>query len=123
MREIDTQSEDRLSAALRRLATNSSQGAPQELGATLKTEFHRRHVRRRRVRIAGFTTLAACLALFAAFLLWRKSSSPDSVTRGTPAITRTPASEKPVPTAPTVAKVAPSRKQRVRAGAPRAATM
>ncbi len=123
MREIDPQSEDRLSEALRRLAADSSQGAPPELGSALKAAFHRRHVRRRRVRTAGLTTLAACLAVFAAFLLWRKSPALDSVTPGVPVIAGAPAKEKPAATATTVATAPSSRKRRVRAALPSAATL
>ncbi len=62
MREIDPQSEPRLTEALRRLAASSSQSAPPALGAGLLGEFRRYHARRR-IRRVSFATLAACLAL------------------------------------------------------------
>jgi hypothetical protein len=120
---VDPQSSDRLSAALRRLAANSSQSAPPELGEMLKAEFHRRHVRRKRVLIAALTAVAACLVVFAASLLSRKSSAPDSGTTKAPAIALPSAKDKPVVTAPVVAKTSSSRKHRVRALTSAAATM
>jgi hypothetical protein len=78
MREIDPQSESRLTEgpatearlteALRHLAASSRQGAPVEIGAGLVTAFRRHHTRRRRIRMAGMAVLAACIALIASLL-------------------------------------------------------
>ncbi|HKW77291.1 MAG TPA: hypothetical protein VJN64_17290 [Terriglobales bacterium] len=66
MREIDPirePSEALLSAALHRLAKGSPSGAPEELGAGLARSFRQYHARRRRVRVAGWAALAACLTV------------------------------------------------------------
>src|SRR5882724_10750210 len=69
MNPMHPQSDDRLSKALRRLAANSNQGAPPELGEMLKGKFHQRHARRQRMKTMGFIGLAACLAVFTMLLL------------------------------------------------------
>jgi hypothetical protein len=53
--------EDRLSEGLRELARSSSPPSP-ALKATLQSEFHRHHARRRRTRMAVLLGVAACLA-------------------------------------------------------------
>src|SRR5882724_215905 len=73
MREIDPQSEGRLTEALRHMAASSRQGAPPEIGAALATSFRRHHARRRAVRWARGAASAACLILAA--LLWIHTSS------------------------------------------------
>lgn len=65
MREIDPQSEARLSEALRQLATASRQSAPEELGAELLGKFRRHHARRRLIRRGGMLALAAAIAFVA----------------------------------------------------------
>jgi hypothetical protein len=78
MREIDPlrePSEALLSAALHRLAKGSSNGAPDELGASLACSFRQHHARRRRARVAGWSALAACL-LAAVVLLIRFTAAP-----------------------------------------------
>jgi hypothetical protein len=71
MHEIDPQSGDRLTKALRHLATSSRQGAPTEIGTGLVTAFRRHHTRRRRIRLAGLAALAACIALAAGLMSTR----------------------------------------------------
>lgn len=64
MREINPlrePSEALLSAALHRLAKGFPGSAPEELGAGLAHAFRQHHTRRRRVRVAGWAALAACL--------------------------------------------------------------
>ena len=56
------QSDNRLSAALRRLSAIAPRSAPLALGDTLKGEFRRYHLRRRRERNARILLAAACLA-------------------------------------------------------------
>jgi len=81
MREIDPQSgnpllpedplgEDRLTKALRRMATSSQQSAPAELGVSLAAAF-RGHHRRRRVRNTSIAGLVACIALMAGLISLR----------------------------------------------------
>ena len=68
MREIDPlrePSEALLSAALHRLAKGSPGRAPEELGASLARSFRQHHARRRRVRVAGWAAIAACLTVAA----------------------------------------------------------
>jgi hypothetical protein len=88
MREIDPQSEPRLTEALRRLAASARQSAPPETGAGLLSEFRRHHTRRRRIRRATIGVMAACLTVAAGLVAWR-SLSQDRPGRGTPAQTAT----------------------------------
>jgi hypothetical protein len=67
MREIDPQSEARLTEALRRMASASRQSAPEELGAELLGKFRRHHARRRWMHRGGMLALAAAIAFVA---LW-----------------------------------------------------
>ncbi|HZD92915.1 MAG TPA: hypothetical protein VE133_01595, partial [Candidatus Sulfotelmatobacter sp.] len=69
MREIDPQSEGRLTEALRRLAASSSKGAPPQIGAGLLGEFRHYHARRRRIRRAGILALVVCITLAGAWTL------------------------------------------------------
>lgn len=72
MREIDPlrePSEALLSAALHRLAKGSPTGAPEEVGANLARSFRQHHARRRRVRVAGWSAMAACVILAAVLAL------------------------------------------------------
>lgn len=94
MHEIDPQSGDRLTEALRHLSASSRQGAPAEIGAGLVSAFRRHHTRRRRIRITGVAALAACVALMAGLLSMRPhrkapgteqaGAQPSSVTGKTP---------------------------------------
>jgi len=69
MREIDprsrSQSDARLSEAFRRLAAESRQSAPEELGAELLGTFRRHHARRRWMRRGGMLALVAAIAVIA----------------------------------------------------------
>jgi hypothetical protein len=82
MREIDPQSgdpllpedplgEDRLTKALRHMATSSQQSAPAELSVSLAAAFRGHHTRRRRVRKTGIAGLVACIALMAGLISLR----------------------------------------------------
>ena len=102
MREIDPQSEPRLTEALRRLAASSPQSAPPELGAGLLGEF-RRHHRRRRIRRIGVIGLAACLILTVSLLNGRRPSSGAQNAQNT----ATPAKSVEVPEKPAVATPVP----------------
>ena len=75
MREIDPQSDPRLTKALQHLAASSPRSAPSELGAGLLGEFRRHHARRRRVRRISIAGLAACLILTVVLLSVRRPSS------------------------------------------------
>jgi hypothetical protein len=75
MREIDPQSEARLTEALRRLASGSRQSAPEELGADLLIRFRRHHARRRWMRRGGLLAVAAAIAFVA---VWSTRSTPHS---------------------------------------------
>jgi hypothetical protein len=77
MREIDPQSETRLTEALRRMAASSSQSASPELGAGLLNEFRRYHARRR-IRQTGLAALVACLLLAASLVFMHKSPQQQS---------------------------------------------
>src|SRR5262245_4269076 len=68
MREIDPQSDTRLTEALRRLAASSPQSAPPELGSGLLGEFRRHHARRRQVRRLGIASVVVCFILAASLL-------------------------------------------------------
>jgi len=63
------QTEDKLSVALQAMAAASRQGPSPELGAVLKAEFHRYHVRRRRVRRVQIGLASMCMAALMA-LSW-----------------------------------------------------
>ena len=75
------QSEDRLSAALQAMAAASRQGPSPELGAVLKAEFHRHHVRRRRVRRAQIGLVTVCIAALMALSLIAVSAKHPSAIR------------------------------------------
>src|SRR5215471_14567032 len=66
------QSEERLSSALRELASYSKQCASAELGMALKDAFRRHHAQRRRAVRIRVTLLCACVAALAGSLLFRK---------------------------------------------------
>jgi hypothetical protein len=72
-----TQSENRMSNAMRRLNAIAPEGAPQALGDKLKDEFRRYHAHQRRSRIARISLLAACLvaAVGLSIMLLRPHSS------------------------------------------------
>jgi hypothetical protein len=112
MREIDPQSETRLTEALRRLAASSPQSAPPEVGAGLLSEFRRHHTRRRRIRRLGIASLVTCLAL-AATLVTLHTPAKSSQSAGLPATsTGSPEKQeeqaaKPVPVAVTTPHVTP----------------
>ncbi|HEY7402005.1 MAG TPA: hypothetical protein VIB39_00655 [Candidatus Angelobacter sp.] len=82
MREIDPQSETRLTEALRRLAASSPQSASPQLGAGLLGEFRRYHTRRRRIRRTATTALVACLALAVSLVFTHKSPQQSSQSTG-----------------------------------------
>jgi hypothetical protein len=84
MREIDPQSETRLTEALRRLAAASPQAAPPEVGAGLLGEFRRHHTRRRRIRRLGIASVVACLVLAVA-LVTTHTPAKNSQSAGLPA--------------------------------------
>jgi hypothetical protein len=88
MREIDPQSDPRLTEALRRLAASARQSAPPEIGAGLLSEFQRHHARRRRIRRAGIGVMAACLTVAACLLAWR-GLSQNRPGNGSPSETAT----------------------------------
>ena len=72
MREIDPlrePSEALLSAALHRLANGSPRSAPEEVAGNLARSFRQHHARRRRVRVAGWSALAACVILVSVFAM------------------------------------------------------
>jgi hypothetical protein len=78
MREINSQSgntnsDSRLTEAIRGLAASSRQGAPVEIGAGLATAFRRHHARRRLVRRVSVGALAACLALAVGLIAMRSA--------------------------------------------------
>jgi len=76
MREIDQQSDARLSEAFRRLASESRQSAPEALGAELLGKFRRHYARRRRIRRGWMLAVAAAIAFVA---VWStRSLSPHS---------------------------------------------
>ncbi len=72
-------SEDKLSKALRELAADSPQNAPEELRVRLTHAFIRHHQRRRLVRSVTLAGMAACLLMGLALWLTRKNSSPPSI--------------------------------------------
>jgi hypothetical protein len=59
----DAPLDPRLTGALRGLAASSHRGAPAEVGAGLAAAFRRHHARRRLIRRASFSAVAACMAL------------------------------------------------------------
>ncbi len=70
------QSDNRMSAALRRLSAIAPRSAPPALGDRLKGEFRRHHLCRRRERKARILLAAACLAAsVGAFLILRPRRS------------------------------------------------
>ena len=76
------QSDNRLSAALRRLRAIAPRSAPLALGDTLKGEFRRYHLRRRRERNARILLAAACLAAsLGAFLILKPRTSNTAAIR------------------------------------------
>ena len=76
------QSDNRLSAALRRLRAIAPGSAPPALGDTLKGEFRRYHLRRRRERNARILLAAACLAAsLGAFLILKPRTSNTAAIR------------------------------------------
>lgn len=66
------QSEQKLSSALRELASCSRQGASPELGLALKDEFRRHHARRRRAFRVRITLICLCVTGLAGFFLLKK---------------------------------------------------
>jgi hypothetical protein len=98
MHEVDSQSDPRLTQALRHLAASSRQGAPPEIGAGLLSEFRRRHIRRTRIRRTGVVALAVCIGLGALRMSSRNESQTHSET-GKPQEAATGTPEKEVPTA------------------------
>ena len=85
---------DKISQALRDLATGSPQGASPELGARLNSAFARHHRVRRQKRAALVAGIAAVLAL--AVMLLRLTQPPSLQVRVPPA----PAAIQPVPISP-----------------------
>jgi hypothetical protein len=89
MHEIDPQfdpsAEGRLSAAMRRLATSSRQGAPAEIGAGLATAFRRHHTRRRRIRYASIAGLVVCFLASAGLLFLQTPRTPRPAQNATQA--------------------------------------
>ena len=84
MREIDPQSEARLTEALRRLAVASPRSAPAAMEAALLGKFRRHHARRRLVRRGGMLALAACVVLAAIWSSrsnWQHGPSQGNVSR------------------------------------------
>jgi|SRR5579872_460013 len=71
------QPEDRLSGALRELASSSRQGASPELGLMLKDAFLHHHVRRRRKRAARMIALATGLIVTASLAWTRWFALPE----------------------------------------------
>ena len=115
MNPMHPQSDDQLSKALRRLAANSNQGAPPELGEMLKGKFHQRHARRKRMKTMGFIGLAACLAVFTMLLLSRKPTTPTPGPH-TPSETAqvTKPSENSIPSGPAVSPASQQKTSRLR---------
>jgi hypothetical protein len=101
MREIDPQSEIRLTEALRRLAASSSQGAPPEIGASLLGEFRRHHARRKRIRGTGVLALAAGIVLAAMWLSLSRAGHQSAP--GRQAESTSAGLEKQTPAAPPMA--------------------
>jgi hypothetical protein len=56
-----TEHDSQFSAMLRSASVNAPQSAPPALGETLKSEFRRHHIRRRRARNARILLVAGCL--------------------------------------------------------------
>jgi hypothetical protein len=111
MREIDPQSESRLTEALKRLGASTPHSAPPELGSSLLGEFRRHHARRRRVRRISIASLVVCLVLALSLMRVHRSSSNNSQKAALPA-TSTGAQEKqaatlPIPVVQTAPHVAP----------------
>jgi hypothetical protein len=69
MREIDSNSEARLSRALRSLTASSPAEAPREIGEALTVVFRRHHARRRMIRRTAMAAAILCLVLPATVLL------------------------------------------------------
>jgi hypothetical protein len=111
MREIDPQSEARLTEALRRLAAESPQSAPLAISAELAGKFRRHHARRRLVRRGGMLALIGLAAI--AVWVWQ---SPGQLHSGRESYAKTPsgpAQENPgVPPAPVVAHGSDQPKQK-----------
>lgn len=72
---------DSLSEALRELASASPQGAPSEVGASLRDAFARHHWRRRKRETALVTILAVGVASLLAWLWVDKVPRPGTVAR------------------------------------------
>lgn len=66
------QPEERLSSALRELASCSRQGASPELALALKDEFRRHHARRRRAFRMRIALVCLCMTGLASFFLLKK---------------------------------------------------
>ena len=107
----DSNSEGRLSKALRGLAASSHRGAPAEVGAGLAMAFRRHHARRRLIRRMTVAAVAACTVLAASLLSMR--SAHQAPAKG---ITHEQPSSVPAkaPEAVTVAKTIPTPPQPVR---------
>lgn len=80
MSEIDPQFEcgagDKLSKAMRKLAANSQQGAPAEIGIGLAMTFRRHHARRRRIHRMSIAGLVTC-AMAITGLFFLRTSHPE----------------------------------------------
>lgn len=90
MPEINSQSDHRLTEALRHMAASSPQCAPVEIGAGLVTAFRRHHTRRRRIRLAGIAGLVASLALVAGVMFMRTALRKADIEQARHAITNVP---------------------------------
>ncbi len=73
------QSDNRLSAVLRRPSSIAPRSAPPALGDMLKDEFRRHHARRRRERNARIFLAAACLAASVGTFLILSPRRPNKV--------------------------------------------
>ncbi len=123
MREVNPQSEARLTEALRRLAAEPPQSAPAAISAELAGKFRRHHARRRLVRRGGMLALIGLAAI--AVWMWR---SPAQLHSGQERYAKAPsgtAQEEPgVSPAPLVAQRSDQPKQKfARRQAPRRAAV
>ena len=80
--------EDALLEALQELAAASPQGAPSELGASLRSAFARHHSLRRKRQVALVASLAVCLATLLAWLWVGRAPHPGTTAKQAAAVTQ-----------------------------------